>query len=504
MKFKILWIVVFALIIASCNQDIENVQKDEHAHEEGEEHEEVKFQYTSYNSRYELFAEADAFVVGEEANVLSHFSILPDFKAVEKGEITLILTVNGKETKQTLAEPTRKGIYSFDIKPETVGNGTLKFLIDTSIIEIKEVTVFSNYEEAHAVAEKIVLPTINTTIFTKEQSWKIDFATDLPKYEPFGQVIKTVAKIEPVNGSETVISAKTSGIVIFTDNNIMEGNNVAKGKSLFSISSSGMADNNISVKLAEAKSNYENAETDYERKKTLFADKIISEKELLNAKNLYETTKAVYNNLVNNFSATGQSITSTTDGFIKQIFVKNGQYVEQGQALVIISQNQNLLLTAYVQQKYVSLLSSLSSANIRTLYDNSTYSFEELNGKIISYAKSTTNESFLFPVYIQIDNKGSFVQGSLVEIYLKTITNSNAITVPNTSLLEEQGFYYVFVQITPELFEKREVKIGVTDGLRTEILSGISETERIITKGAMLVKLAQSSGVLAAHSGHVH
>jgi hypothetical protein len=48
------------------------------------------------------------------------------------------------------------------------------------------------------------------------------------------------------------------------------------------------------------------------------------------------------------------------------------------------------------------------------------------------------------------------------------------------------------------------VKIGSTDGLKTEITKGISATERIVSKGAVLVKLAQSSGALDAHSGHVH
>ncbi|MCK7461958.1 MAG: hypothetical protein MZU84_07820 [Sphingobacterium sp.] len=58
--------------------------------------------------------------------------------------------------------------------------------------------------------------------------------------------------------------------------------------------------------------------------------------------------------------------------------------------------------------------------------------------------------------------------------------------------------------MTPELFEKREVLPGVTDGIRTEILKGIFENERIVTQGAVFIKLAQSTGTLDAHSGHVH
>jgi hypothetical protein len=84
------------------------------------------------------------------------------------------------------------------------------------------------------------------------------------------------------------------------------------------------------------------------------------------------------------------------------------------------------------------------------------------------------------------------------------MTNSKAITIPNGALLEEQGISYVFVQVTPEMFEKREVKIGGTDGLHTEVISGLNADERIVTQGAMQVKLAKSTGALDPHAGHVH
>jgi hypothetical protein len=133
-----------------------------------------------------------------------------------------------------------------------------------------------------------------------------------------------------------------------------------------------------------------------------------------------------------------------------------------------------------------------------------TYSLKQLNGKIVSYGRTVNPDNFMIPVLIQIDNKADFVPGSFVEIFLKISSNSEALTVPNTALLEEQGFFFVFMQITPELFEKKEVKIGATDGFRTEIIKGLEPSDRIVSKGAMLVKLAQAAGALDPHSGHVH
>jgi membrane fusion protein, heavy metal efflux system len=58
--------------------------------------------------------------------------------------------------------------------------------------------------------------------------------------------------------------------------------------------------------------------------------------------------------------------------------------------------------------------------------------------------------------------------------------------------------------MTPELFEKREVSIGSTDGIKVEVLKGLSTNERVVTEGAITIKLAQATGTLDAHAGHVH
>lgn len=501
MYLRLLIIALLAIIMVACNQH----QHESDSHEEPEE---VKFQYTAYSNDFELFAEADAFVAGASAHVLAHFSSLPDFRALEDGKITLVLGVNGKEIRQTLDKPTRKGIYSFDIQPETAGKGSVRFEIANSQgnfeVTVPEITVFSNTEEAHKAAERVVVSRTNAAVFTKEQSWKVDFTSGYPKNGPFGQVIKTTALVQAAQGNEMVVTAKSSGIVIYSSNNLFEGKEVNAGQTLFTISGKGLTDNNITVKYSEAKSNYERAKADYERVRELVTDRIVSEKDFLSAKNQYETTKAVFDNLSQSAGEQGQSITSPLTGFVRQVFVENGSYVEAGQAVMVVSQNKTLTLLAEVPQRYASLLGTIHTANICSVNDQTTYSLEELNGKILSYGKAANTDNFLIPVTLQINNRGHFIPGSFVEVYLKTITNTRAITIPVKALLEEQGTYFVWVQITPELFEKREVFIGATDGIDVEIIKGISAQDRIVTRGAMLIKLAQSTGTLDAHSGHVH
>ena len=301
-----------------------------------------------------------------------------------------------------------------------------------------------------------------------------------------------------------LVAAKTGGVISLSGKSSLEGIKVSEGQTLLTIKGSGLAENNSSVRYAEARNNFEKAKSDYERANLLAAEKIVSEKQLLEARTLYENAKSVYDNLNQDFNFAGQVVTSPMTGFIKQLYVKNGQYVEAGQSIILISQNKSLLLRAEVQQKYTKFLSSISDANIRTIEDNRTYTLEELNGKFLSVGKTTTPDNYLIPITIQINNAGSFVPGSFVELYLKTLTNSQTLTVPNSAILEEQGTFFVFVQVTPELFEKREIKTGSTDGNDTEVIRGLSDDERIVTSGAIFIKLAQGTGTLDAHSGHVH
>ena len=340
--------------------------------------------------------------------------------------------------------------------------------------------------------------------FTKAQASKIDFLVENPAFEPLGQVIRTTARITSDQTDESIVVARTSGIVIFAGNNVVEGKSVTAGQVLFSISGSGMADNNVNVRLAEAQSAYTKAEADYNRSLELAKDKIVSDKELRLVKSEYESAKANYDNLYKNFSENGQRVSSSTGGFVKQVYVSNGQYVEAGQALVSVSKNKSLLLKADVPARYASLLPSIASANIKKPNDATVYTLSELNGKILSFGRSVSEDNYLLPVTFQIDNKAGFIPGGFVEVFIKTQSGKPVLNVPKEAIIENQGAYFVFVQLAPEAYEKTEVKIGVSDGLRTEIISGLDVHDKIVAKGAVSVKLAESSGALDPHAGHVH
>ncbi len=512
MKLNIFLFAFLALSYVGCKDNSNPVdhshesaiENDSHDHSESN----AKVHYTAYSNNFEVFAVVDPFVIGHKSNISVYLTKLTDYKPSDAKSMTIKLVVFGKETIQTITNVTKSGKYNFNIVPKNLGVGELQFDINTKSdsykIVIPKVKVFADEHDAIHFAEELTIETPNAIPFSKEQSWKIDFASNLPKVDSMGQVIKTTAQINSAPNDEILVTSATNGVVLLSDYGILEGKEVTKGQLLFSVSGSNLMDDNSEVRFIEAKNNFELASSQYQRQKELAKDKIISEKELQISKNKYENAKVNFNNIKNNFDSSGQSVYSPVDGYVKLLLAKNGQYVEVGQPVVSISQNRSLFLHADVQQKYHAILDNINSATIHTLYDNKIYTLDNLNGKIISYGRSTNNHNFLIPINLEIDYIQGFMPGSFVELYLRTNSENEVITIPKTAILENHGNFFVVVQINPELFEMREVKLGVTDGIRTEITEGITNKERIVTKGAVHIKLARGTGALDAHSGHVH
>jgi len=185
------------------------------------------------------------------------------------------------------------------------------------------------------------------------------------------------------------------------------------------------------------------------------------------------------------------------------VMISEGEYVEIGQSIASVSQNLKLILKAEVPQKYFSSLNNISSANFVTAFDSKIYSTDSLNGKLISYGKSTVNNAYYIPVNFEINNNGEIIPGTFVEIFLKTNVMKDALVIPHSALIEEQGNYFAYVQTSGEGFQKRELEIGANDGMNVQVLAGIKEGERVVTKGGYQIKLATMSGKMPAH-GHEH
>ena len=339
--------------------------------------------------------------------------------------------------------------------------------------------------------------------FPIDQQKKIDFEVVEVVTEPLYQVIRTSAQIVPSQEGEKILTATTSGIVSFENKNLVQGLDVKAGQILFSIDNDEMADGSLAVRRQEIEAEYEKAKTEYERKQALAEDKIISESELLDAKTEYLKAQKYYDNMLQNYPEGKTLHRATITGAISDILVPNNSYVEAGQAIMTLAQNDKLYLRADVQSKYYPVLKDIKTANVRT-NDGIVYTINELGGRLLSYGKTTDINNPLIPVTFEIKNNGNLIPGSFVEIFITAESNKMGVMLPNSAIVEEMGIYCVFVQTCVDSFEKRIITKGVTDGSNTQILKGVKAGERVVSKGAVNVKLAQGSAALDPHAGHVH
>ena len=313
----------------------------------------------------------------------------------------------------------------------------------------------------------------------------------------FRQVIKASGEVQAAQGNESTIVANVAGVVSF-QRSVTEGMQVGKGATIMTISASKLQEGDPAERARIA---YEAAKADFDRASRLVESQIVSQKEFNAIKEKYENARIAYEALSKNQTKGGVAVSAPMGGYIKNLLVKEGDYVSVGQPLATVTQNNRLFLRADVSERYYKYLNNISSANFKTPYDNQVYELEALNGKLLSYGKSAG--SFYVPVTFSFDNKGEIIPGSFVEIYLLSKDMENSIVLPVEALTEEQGLYFIYIQKCEESYKKQEVKLGASNGKEVQILSGVQPGDKVVVKGAYHVKLASASNALPAHS-HEH
>lgn len=311
----------------------------------------------------------------------------------------------------------------------------------------------------------------------------------------FHGVLKVSGKVLPASGSEKTVVATVAGIVSMV-HPLTEGMSVGKGTSVFRISSDQLPEGDVAQRARIA---YETALADYKRKKDLVADKIVTQKEYLDAKANMERAALAYKALGRSNSS-GVAVVAQMSGFIKECLVKQGDYVDVGQPLMTISQNKHLYLRAEVPESSYGMLSQITSANFKTSYSQQVYQLSSMGGKLLTYGKASSMESAFIPVTFEFDNRNGVVPGAFAEIYLLTTQRPNVLSVPISAITEEQGVYFIYIQEEATHYRKQEVKLGESDGTRVEILSGLKSGEKVVTQGAIHVKLAASTMEIPGHS----
>lgn len=328
----------------------------------------------------------------------------------------------------------------------------------------------------------------------RAKAFGIEYETVSPG--TFHDVIKTSGVIEPSSSDLYSITARKSGIITLS-NGIGIGSPVNSGERIASISAEGVQGGDVTQASI---ANLESAKAEYERLKPLYEEKLVTASVFKEAERVYNEAKALVGKGRN---GSGEVLTSPAAGSIQNLFVKSGDFVDVGTPVAVIAKNSNLVLRADLPARESKHIGEISTANFIPEGADASISMNDVDGRKISGNTSSASNGYI-PVYFSFTGNPLSFPGGYAEVYLICRERAEVISVPRDALVEIQGNKYVYVAEDEDEYEKRLVKTGASDGRRIEILQGLEEGDKVVSKGASIIRMAEVSAIAPPSHSHNH
>ena len=479
-----------------------------HEHDQGtaEEHEHGGVSITQYTDLTEIFMEYSPLLINQEAEFLIHLTDLKNFKAVTEGELTIEFSNERGDIEKVIEnKPARDGIYIPNITFKNAGKYKMTITLRgnqvSDIIIVEDIIVYANFSELPHIHEE---ETSDIT-FLKEQQWKIEFANEAVETRMMRKSIKITGDIKQKPEYYVNVVSPVGGTVLVKNNAKIKsvGDYVKSGDILLNISPSADAGKSIQ----KIKNDYTLVESEYERVKNLYDKKAVSKKRLEEARVDFETIRESYNSLTDQIKISdgAYSIISPINGFIERINFNLGDQLEPGKELFTIVNPSRLILQANAPSKYTEEITNSSEASFIIEGFDKEYSISELRGEKISVSTMVNEINRTVSIIYEFSNpQNKFKIGMFADVYVKIGDEKKCLAVPKSAIIDEDGLHTAYVQIEGEAFERRILTTGIIDNGYVEVLEGLNEGERVVTKGAYQVRLAALSPESAIGHGHVH
>jgi len=298
--------------------------------------------------------------------------------------------------------------------------------------------------------------------------------------------------IAPANGMAQ-ISTPISGIVETI--NCSLGNYVKKGAVLCLLTSNEFMV--VQQDFAVTSVNLKRLKADYERNKTLYDEKIGSEKDFLVVESEYKAMTAKYDALKIRLELLRLDVSKIIDGklfssfpviapiagYITNMDMVLGQYIEQQQSLIEIIDINRLQLQLSLFEDDIAKLKTGQKVKFNTLGESALIH----SATLISVGKTINQESGTIKCIAKIDNEDNvnFINHAYVEASV-VVNKNEAKALPNEAILKSEKDYYVFVveKIEDEVYylKRLKVNIGRVSNDYSEIV-GVELPDKVLIKG---------------------
>ena len=348
-------------------------------------------------------------------------------------------------------------------------------------------------------------------IYLKDQKDPVIYKTQNPTTETI--IKKTVATGSIVPKEEVLIKPNISGIIaeiyVEAGEYVEAGDLLAKVKVVPNVSSLNSAKNNINsinTQVETARLAFQNQENIYNRQKGLYEKGVISANEFDTAQLSYDQAKQRYKqeqislaNARQNYdivktgttsgmgAAANTEIRATVSGMVLDVPVKTGNQViesnnfNDGTTIATIANVDNMIFEGKVDESEVGKIKENLPLEI-TVGAIENKKFDAVLDYIAPKGIDE-NGAIQFEIKGTLQKKDStFIRAGLSANASIILARADSVMALKEALIQydpKTKAPFVEVEVGDQEFERKDIEIGISDGINVEIKNGISEDDKI-------------------------
>ena len=287
------------------------------------------------------------------------------------------------------------------------------------------------------------------------------------------------------------------------------GDKVAAGQVLLSLESADLGA--AYSDFVKAESDFQLSKRNYELAKDLYETKAMSKKDLVQAENDFLKAQAEFRRTRERLLAlrvpaeeldkprTERLITSRFDlksplaGTVVERNVTVGQMVgaDPTQVLYTIADLNELQVVAEVYERDLSRVSKGAAVTVTV----EAYPDETFSGTIVYVGDVVDPTTRTIKVRCNVTNRDLKLKPEMfAQVRLKVGSNRPVLALPKEAVIVVGGQAFVFVQAADGRYVRRPVVTGTMSGDTIQIREGLQSRERVVVKGALLLKGEMEKG----------
>jgi Cu(I)/Ag(I) efflux system membrane fusion protein len=191
-------------------------------------------------------------------------------------------------------------------------------------------------------------------------------------------------------------------------------------------------------------------------------------------------------------------IVASSSGTITKTYTARGRYVTEGEKLFDIVDLTRMWFTFFISEQDLPLVSQKQIVTIQT---------ESLPGESfkarISFINPLLDEmTRMVKVRVLLENPDLRLKNNIYATGLVELDAPEVLAVPRSAVLDSGKGAKVFVEKKPGVFELRKVQLGLCGDEDWEVIGGLSEKEKVVTAGNMLLdSQAQLTAMASTNPG---